>query len=45
MVVALTARQWALKGCDRNFGDACSSVERATADDLDTESGRFQRAT
>lgn len=42
MVVALTARQWSALKEATNIGEACSTIERATGHDLDTETGRFQ---
>jgi 2-methylfumaryl-CoA isomerase len=42
MVVALTARQWIALKEATGIGEACTSIERATGYDLNTESGRFQ---
>jgi len=42
MVVALTARQWAALKEATGIAEACASVEQATGQNLDTESGRFQ---
>src|SRR5262249_32706905 len=42
MVVALTARQWSALKEVTGIEDASRSIERATGQDLDTESGRFQ---
>jgi 2-methylfumaryl-CoA isomerase len=42
MVVALTARQWSALKAVTGIGAACESIERATGQDLDAESGRFE---
>lgn len=42
MVVALTARQWNALVEATGIEEACKSIERATGQDLSTQSGRFQ---
>jgi 2-methylfumaryl-CoA isomerase len=42
MVVALTARQWRALQDVTDIHEACTSIERATGQDLATESGRFE---
>ncbi|HVO54614.1 MAG TPA: CoA transferase [Solirubrobacterales bacterium] len=42
MVVALTARQWTALREATAIGEACRSIETATGQDLETESGRFE---
>jgi 2-methylfumaryl-CoA isomerase len=42
MVVALTARQWNALVEATGIEEACKSIERATGQDLNTQTGRFQ---